>query len=472
MKLTKENQQEAAVLLSEKSSMFKDCSPASLALIVSKLELFQFAKGEKFLEQGDISEYMYLMSEGEVLRYREESGVEHQVDISPGGNEQAPIKPASPPRTLQNRTVDSSSSSSVSTGRIVKQVDPNQHLATINSMHYLRGDPAYSSAVCTSTICKAYALSQSQFMDTLSTRPPLAAEIITSLQKEVREQKNALRTPFLELKHRKDINIPAVSVAAAIESYYRSALNAMLNARLLGTKAALFPNMHVQVPARVVYINGFKGMRAFLDRNVRPEEYTYPSVVRATVAVGPGFLMNPISSVLEASNAGHKNPESMSTRWMRGFVPRAVREVIFGIGLNQLSDWFEERWTPYLTSKTMANAAGSLTAGVIAGYLSHVPHNLSAYKLMEPHRTYGEHFRRFVDASAPDHIVPKSLPPRFRNYARMTLAVLLPRGCMIRTTQIVGSFMILNGTIGYLARLDQDRINRAFGESSSVPVVE
>mmetsp|Transcript_2348 Transcript_2348/g.9890 ORF Transcript_2348/g.9890 Transcript_2348/m.9890 type:complete len:247 (-) Transcript_2348:2711-3451(-) len=190
---------------------------------------------------------MYLMSEGEVLRYREESGVEHQVDISPGGLEQAPIKAASPSRNLKNRTVDSSSPSSVSTRRIVAQVDPNQHLATINSMHYLRGDPAYSSAVCTSTICKAYALSQSQFLDTLSTRPPLAAEIITSLQKEVREQKNALRTPFLELKNRKDINIPAVSVAAAIESYYRSALNAMLNARLLGTKAAFFPNMHVQV---------------------------------------------------------------------------------------------------------------------------------------------------------------------------------------------------------------------------------
>lgn len=98
---------------------------------------------------------------------------------------------------------------------------------------------------------------------------------------------------------------------------------------------------------------------------------------------------------------------------MRGFVPRAVREVIFGIGLNQLSDWFEERWTPYLTSKSMANAAGSLTAGIVAGYLSHVPHNLSAYKLMEPQRTYGEHFRRFVDASAPDHIVPKSLSPRY-----------------------------------------------------------
>ena len=33
----------------------------------------------------------------------------------------------------------------------------------------------------------------------------------------------------------------------------------------------------------------------------------------------------------------------MATRWMRGLVPRAAREVIFGIGLNQLSDYCEER---------------------------------------------------------------------------------------------------------------------------------
>ena len=81
--------------------------------------------------------------------------------------------------------------------------------------------------------------------------------------------------------------------------------------------------------------------------------------------------MCPVSSVLEASNAGHFNSESMTKRWTRGFVPRIGREVfyyyyyyyyyyfrkmlgsycffffflqvIFGVGLNQLSDALEER---------------------------------------------------------------------------------------------------------------------------------
>ena len=57
----------------------------------------------------------------------------------------------------------------------------------------------------------------------------------------------------------------------------------------------------------------------------------------------PGLLMTPVSSMLEACNAGHANPEPLALRWMRGIQPRALREVIFGIGINQLSDWCEER---------------------------------------------------------------------------------------------------------------------------------
>jgi hypothetical protein len=56
--------------------------------------------------------------------------------------------------------------------------------------------------------------------------------------------------------------------------------------------------------------------------------------------------MTPVSSVLEACNAGHSNPEALWKRCTRGLVPRGAREVIFGIGLNQLSDYCEER-VPY-----------------------------------------------------------------------------------------------------------------------------
>ena len=41
--------------------------------------------------------------------------------------------------------------------------------------------------------------------------------------------------------------IPAISIAAAIESFYRSALNAYINWSLTGKSNHLFPNMHIQV---------------------------------------------------------------------------------------------------------------------------------------------------------------------------------------------------------------------------------
>jgi hypothetical protein len=174
--------------------------------------------------------------------------------------------------------------------------------------------------------------------------------------------------------------------------------------------------------------------------------------------------MTPISSVLEASNAGHLNPESMSTRWLRGAVPRAGREIIFGIGLNQLSDYFEERMAPMFTqSPMMANAAGSLAAGVVSGYLSHVPHNLSTYKLMEPNKGYGQLFQMFVNKSCPPIIdsATESWPVFARTMTRSIFSVVFPRGVMIRTVQIVGSFMILNGTINYLQLLEHKKIERA-----------
>ncbi|CAN0549040.1 unnamed protein product, partial [Laminaria digitata] len=46
--------------------------------------------------------------------------------------------------------------------------------------------------------------------------------------------------------------------------------------------------------------------------------------------------------IVEACNA-EANTEPLSRRWMRGMVPRAGREMIFGIGINQLSDACEER---------------------------------------------------------------------------------------------------------------------------------
>jgi hypothetical protein len=338
---------------------------------------------------------------------------------------------------------------------------------SINSMRILSGDPVHSTVKCVSEECKVYEMQRDVFLSLLRKHPDISTSMAEGLCDSLRMGSKKYQTPMLELQQQ-DVNIPAIAIAAGIESYYRSALNAKLNTRLTGVKAELFPNMHIQVPMRIAYICGFKGLRAFFDHHVDPDLYEYPNAVRLATAVSPGIVMTPISSVLEASNAGHMNTESMATRWMRGVVPRAGREIIFGVGLNQMSDYFEERLQPlFQGNPMMANAAGSLVAGVVSGYLSHVPHNLSTFKLLEPHLSYGQLYQQFVDKSVPpalDRKLAQWQPsPLARTLTRGLLATLFPRGVMIRTTQIVGSFMILNGTINYLQLREHTKIQRALG---------
>ena len=339
---------------------------------------------------------------------------------------------------------------------------------SINSMKVLSGDPVYATVKCMSDECKLYEMRRDALLDLLVTKPQIATKIAEGLCEEVRRSSRKYRTPLLQ-QRQQEVNVPAVAIAAGIESYYRSALNAMLNARLTGVKSDLFPNMHIQVPTRIAYIVGFKGLRTFFDKHVDVDAYgENATAVSLTMAVAPGIFMTPISSVLEASNAGHLNKEPMATRWLRGIVPRAGREIIFGVGLNQLSDYFEERLTPMFPhNPMMANAAGSLAAGVVSGYLSHVPHNLSTYKLMEPHKSYAHLFQMFVDKSCPPIVdaVTASWPGMARSATRSIFSVMFPRGVMIRTIQIVGSFMILNGTINYLQLVEHHKIQRALSIS-------
>jgi hypothetical protein len=162
------------------------------------------------------------------------------------------------------------------------------------------------------------------------------------------------------------------------------------------------------------------------------------------VAIAPGLIMTPMSSILEATNAGVQNPEPLLRRALRGLAPRALREIIFGIGLNQLSEYCEERVPPAIENPVLRTAVGSLFAGTVSGYLSHVPHNLSALKLMAPKKTYLQHFQSLMNNWKPKL---KSLPPNLQTPASAVCAVVLPRGMLIRTSQIVGSFVILNGLI-------------------------
>ncbi|EDQ89061.1 uncharacterized protein MONBRDRAFT_8408 [Monosiga brevicollis MX1] len=240
----------------------------------------------------------------------------------------------------------------------------------------------------------------------------------------------------------------SISSAASVESFYRSFMNAKINHALTGVKGAYFPQMHVQLPVRVLYINGFKGVRKAVDEHFRPAEST-SNLVKLGCAITPGIVMTPVSSILEACNA-NLNPEPLHVRWTRGIAARGMREVIFGLGLNQLSEEFEA-FVPQHYSSAIRNALGSMMGGVLAGYLSHVPHNLSTMKLMNPSMSYAQLFRRFSeDKLTKVTWIPASFPAARRAMA-MTLAVVWPKGLLVRTGQVVGSFIILNGIINVMS---------------------
>jgi hypothetical protein len=368
------------------------------------MEKKTYNKGDFLSKEGEPQKRMFVIKNGTVIREKTgENGQVHHLDTHLGGT-------------------------------------------TVGSLHVMNKDPSYATTKCTTDVT-TFELSSEHLKDFFMKEPQFAFNVAYSLTMEIRTHTKAQRTPLLE-QHPKKTPLWSVSIAAGVESFYRSALNAILNQQLSGgTRTSLFPNMHVQLPTRIVYINGFKGLRSYFDTNVHPEDYAYPNFVRLGATIAPGIIMTPISSVLEAAVAT-KNPEPLHTRWMRGIVPRCGREVIFGIGLNQLSDYCEER-VPF-ENPALRNAAGSLTAGVISGYFSHVVHNLSTLKLMDPSKTYKQHFSEYC--SKAENRVPAFVPPSLKRAATVAVACIFPSAVLIRTTQIVGSFIILNGTINAISR--------------------
>lgn len=200
--------------------LFRNVSASHLAHLASRMTVRRLAPGEEFVAQGAPSTACYVLASGSASRSRVTWDGQRHV------------------------------------------VDPAAYGTTINSLHAVRGDAAFASAACASPDgCTAWVLGREELLDALASRPELGVEMVGSLAAQVRAATKRMRTPLLELPP-PALSVPAVACAAAVESYYRSALNALLNARLAGGGAArgsLFPNMHVQVPARVAYIVGFKG---------------------------------------------------------------------------------------------------------------------------------------------------------------------------------------------------------------------
>lgn len=434
--------------------MLKDCemfhllSGNQIETLAKTMNVRSFERNEILFHQGGPVTSFYLLKDGEIRRefLDPESGRKHAIEFQ--------IKSKS-----------------------------------INTMRILSADPAHSTVRCNHDTCTLFEMPRQKLLKVLlDDKPDIGVGIANSLAVHVRETSKKYKTPALGPNEQIIQNMPAVMIAAGIESYYRSALNAQVNRALTGVKSDLFPNMHIQVPARIGYIAGFKGLRAFIDQFDEDAESPYTDndggtskIIgreddasgkfwrRFAITIAPGVMMTPLSSVLEASNAGHMNKEPMSTRWMRGISARCGREILFGLGLNQLTDYFQERCT-FTESPMLRNMAGSLVGGVVSGYLSHVPHNLSTYKLLEPHRSYTDLYKNvFVERSVPPFlerylaqraqmqgngvaVVTYSGP---QQAVRFLAATIFPRGLVVRTVQIVGSFIILNGTINYFTLFQQ-----------------
>lgn len=238
--------------------------------------------------------------------------------------------------------------------------------------------------------------------------------------------------------------------------------------------------MHIQTPTRIMYINGIKNIRLYLESK-KPEWIKQgfdKSTVQYATAIAPGVLMTPFSSILEASNAGHMNPESLALRCTRGLIPRTLREVIFAIGLNEVSDYCQAAVPAQLENKVVRNVVGSITAGVLAGYVSHVPHNLSTLKLLKPQLSYAQHFGSLVKTAIesrfkqPDSLVYRSRPVYSLLGASIVFA--LPRGVIIRSMQIAGSFVLVNGAILLFNSVNLDAKARDYAQTilyAPAPVV-
>jgi hypothetical protein len=318
------------------------------------------------------------------------------------------------------------------------------------SLYVLRGDPAFGSIQCDTNTVTVYELSGAALRALLHDHSKMSEEALYGLSREVRESSKVMRTPLFEQSATKRPPFLATSVAASIECFYRSFMSSLMLEKLTGQKTPRFPTMHIQMPTRVLYINGFKGIRYYLDNNVRPESFSNPHLGRLLVAVAPGLIMTPMSSFLEATNAVKHNPEPLYRRMFRGIVPRAAREVIFGVGLNQLTDFMEERVPAVVVDPIHRNMCGSAMAAVASGYFSHFPHNLSALKLATPAKTYGQLFEELGKKAE------ARLPSFLQNRGSLTTTtaklscIFAPATFTVRTGQLIGSFVILNGIITFI----------------------
>lgn len=219
------------------STMFAQLDDHNMRRVASRMERVEYKKGDILMHQGDPQRSMYIVTRGSVKRVRYEAGRQHSTEsLGAAGSRN-----------------------------------------TIGALHLLYNQPTYATARC-STDVVAYRLNSDDLDELFENSQSISKQVVYALSLEIKRQSSLLRTPLLD---QRPLSIPIVptSIAAATESFYRSALNSWLNYRLTGQSAAMFPNMHIQLPTRIFYINGFKIARQVLDTRIEPADYDNPGAV-------------------------------------------------------------------------------------------------------------------------------------------------------------------------------------------------
>eukprot|EP00759_Apiculatamorpha_spiralis_P027602 PhF_6_TR30389/c0_g1_i1/m.44549 len=224
--------QECASLIG-KSPVFCKCSEKTLLDLARLTRRVTFEPGDILLQHEQTHKYAFFIAEGEVFRQREvEKGKGVLVEMDYG--------------TVQN---------------------------VIGGLGFWYQEQARSHAVARNTVV-AYRLDIDDVTAYLKSHPEASLQIISSLSVSLQSVQKPV-IPLLAQRRQASAPIMVVAAAAACESFYRSALNALLNHALATaasgqtqspiTLAKLFPNMHIQMPTRVLYINGLKQIRFLLD---------------------------------------------------------------------------------------------------------------------------------------------------------------------------------------------------------------
>jgi len=307
-----------------RTCLFSKLDPASLQHVASSMDRINFTEGDKLgAPMGEPTTALYVITRGAVERRRAGYVVDESADgmgdlpaaeepsWAPDAFGSVPTKAEIEARELARTETKSRV---VEVTERVETVGEGSGLVAFGTLHVLEENrPSFATTVAVSDGV-AWRLEATVLRD-LFNNPDVARGLAAGLATEIFRMSERYRTPLLE-QPPQVVNVAAVSVAAAFEAYYRAALNSFMNASLVGREAAgtaLFPNMHVQIPTRVAYINGFKATRQWLQGVVTerwavlesqglkvPEMERY--VLRFAPVLLPGVFMTPLSGILEASN--------------------------------------------------------------------------------------------------------------------------------------------------------------------------